>query len=429
MTKVPELRAWGVLKPGPLRRVRAFLLLSIMCVLELLLVHVFLLRSFLRPSISEMQPPVTLRIRYFDKLQFKIILMLRYITRKQFLSQRWYKRVHRRILEQVRARAVAPELLIQPVPTVRLDEITPSTFLRERVRAGLPVIIKGGALATQAFENWSVEGLEQRFPDLKLKMVDLDNGQYTQATLGELLESQQTGRKLYIRNTANLVSDHPELVDELSCLAFQPLTKGPKIVFAGVQLFIGVHRKSGTDWHCAGNINVNYQLRGSKKWYFIHPEHTWFMYPIVTDHMLFSASFVPVGADAEFQERYFPLYQYCPRMEAIVEPGDILLNPPWYWHAIESLDDVSVSASTRWFGRRLPRANLFFDALNWTSLKAWRIKFHTLSRPPEELPLMRDEGNIKLGGSNEDYTNFGKHSEKNLFDPRNWPPEDRFDQP
>ncbi len=112
-----------------------------------------------------------------------------------------------------------------------------------------------------------------------------------------------------------------------------------------------------------------------------------------------------------------------------MQPGDILLNPPWYWHAIESLDDVSVSASTRWFARRLPRSNMLFDALNWTSLKAWRLKFSTLSRPPEELPLGRDENNVKLGAANEDYTGFAQQSGKNLIDPRNWPAEYRFDEP
>jgi hypothetical protein len=420
---------WGVLPPGRFRRARAVLLISIVCVLELVLVHVFMLRSFLRPSISGMRPPVTMQIRYFDKLSFKIILLLRCLTRNQFVCQRWFKRVHQRILEQVRARPLTPEQRVQPVPTVRLDEITTSTFLRERVSAGLPVIIKGGALATRAFEVWSVEGLAQRFPDVKLKMVDLDTGEYSLAALGELLESQQTARKLYVRNTANLVHAHPELIDELGCLDFRPTADGPKILFAGAQVFVGVHRKSGTDWHCAGNINVNYQLRGRKKWYFVHPEHSWFMYPVVTDHMMFCASFVPVSGDAAVQDRYLPLYQYCPRMEAIVEPGDILLNPPWYWHAIESLDDVSVSASTRWFARGLPRANLFFDALNWRSLRAWGVKFYTLSRPPEELPLGRDENNVKLGGNNEDFTNFGRQSDKNLFDPRNWPPEHRFDAP
>ena len=81
----------------------------------------------------------------------------------------------------------------------------------------------------------------------------------------------------------------------------------------------------------------------------------------------------------------------------------------------------------RWFGRRIPRANVFFDLMGWASLKAWRLKFHTLSRRPDQIPLMRDEGTIKLGGSNEDYTHFGKQSDKNLFVPSNWPAEHQFE--
>jgi hypothetical protein len=426
-TAVPA--SWGVLKPGPLRGLRAFVIVAIACFMELVIAQALLLRPLLRPSLSQLRPPITVEIRYLDKLCFKLIALLRFVARDQFLLQRWYKRVHARVLAQLQAHPLAPEQRVSSVPTIEFDAITHGSFLRDHLGAGLPIVIKGGARQTEAFRGWSIEELAARFPTTRLKMVDLDTGEYLQATLAELVASRASARKLYVRNTANLVCDHPELVAELGCLDFRPPGRRPPFHFAGVQLFMGVRHGAGTDYHCATNINLNYQLRGRKRWLFVHPEYSWLMYPLINDHMMFCASLVPFAQAPEYNERMFPLYRQCPRMEVVVEPGDILLNPPWWWHAIEALDETSVSASTRWFGRSPVRANLFFDALNAISLRAWRIKRMTLAAPDDRMLLMRDEGNLELAAGNDDYTNFGKPSGKNLFDPEQWEPEHRLDRP
>ena len=31
-----------------------------------------------------------------------------------------------------------------------------------------------------------------------------------------------------------------------------------------------------------------------------------------------------------------------PRLEVILEPGDVLFNAPWWWHTVENLDDLTV---------------------------------------------------------------------------------------
>ena len=41
-------------------------------------------------------------------------------------------------------------------------------------------------------------------------------------------------------------------------------------------------------------------------------------------------------------ERYKPLWRIVPRYSAVLERGDVLLNP-WWWHCIEDLWDSSVA--------------------------------------------------------------------------------------
>ena len=70
---------------------------------EVLITHGLFLRTFFRSSVSATPPPIKLDIGYWNKLQFKTILILRYLAKDQFAYQRWMKRVHDRILHRLEA--------------------------------------------------------------------------------------------------------------------------------------------------------------------------------------------------------------------------------------------------------------------------------------------------------------------------------------
>ena len=46
------------------------------------------------------------------------------------------------------------------------------------------------------------------------------------------------------------------------------------------------------------------------------------------------------------------LFQNCPHQEVILEPGDVLLIPPYYWHSVRNLDSRTHAVATRWGGQR-----------------------------------------------------------------------------
>ena len=65
-----------------------------------------------------------------------------------------------------------------------------------------------------------------------------------------------------------------------------------------------------------------------------------------------------------------PLYRYCPRYTVELEPGDMLLNPPWWYHAVQNLSETTVGVSTRWLGPFFsPRKNTnhLYTFLQYTS--------------------------------------------------------------
>lgn len=146
--------------------------------------------------------------------------------------------------------------------------------------------------------------------------------------------------------------DHPELVEQLGVLDFRRRMSRRPIGYAGSQLFLGVHHRSGSGWHRATCNNLFFMLQGRKRWAFAHADYTWLMYPLVnqTCQTLISRLFMLLGRkhDVAYIREHFPLFEYCPRQEVTLEPGDVLFNPTGNWHNVENLSDESIAVSSRW---------------------------------------------------------------------------------
>lgn len=110
------------------------------------------------------------------------------------------------------------------------------------------------------------------------------------------------------------------------------------------QLFVG-REGTGTAFHHAAVYNWFYQIDGKKHWWFVDPYDSYLIYPI---YLLGRAA----GASAIlFPDEFNPtfnLFPYCPVYSAVLDPGDVLFNPPWWWHAIKNVTPTTVAVASRW---------------------------------------------------------------------------------
>ena len=60
-----------------------------------------------------------------------------------------------------------------------------------------------------------------------------------------------------------------------------------------------------------------------------------------------AASIIGCLWPGEYNAEAFPLFKYCPTYYAEVGPGDVLFNPPWWWHAIKNSENT-VGVASRW---------------------------------------------------------------------------------
>nr|DAB41905.1 TPA_exp: ArzC - aKG/Fe(II) halogenase [Fischerella sp. PCC 9339] len=402
-------------------------MLTIYGIYEVVFVHKFFLHTFFRSSISNVLPPISLKIGYWNKLQFKAILLMRYLLKDQFWGQQWLKRVHRSILENLNKQDIDFSKLKMPIPTVEPGKISAQEFWKTYVRTNTPVIIKGGAKHTFAYQNWTMEMFRERFGDFKVNIANQSkNDELNVGTFKDVIDSSESEDKLYITFYADIFSAYPELVDEVGCLEFREYMGGNAALFAGAQLFLGAKSSTGSGAHCADGNNLFFQIHGKKKWTFVHPDYLWLMYPMLNRFFLFCGSFLKNEYDPVYLEQYAPLQKYCPKCEAVLEPGDILLNPPWQWHAINNLTEKTIAVATRWSLVKQKRANTFFDFMQLFSPHIWRMRFDLLTKDPNEIGGVLDERTDNLFEKKDDFVVMGKGDAMTTWQFDKWPKKYQF---
>lgn len=108
-----------------------------------------------------------------------------------------------------------------------------------------------------------------------------------------------------------------------------------------------------TPLHYDGSSNFLAQLRGRKRVLLFHPRHSFRLYPYPVGHPLDNYSMVPNPEAADLSR--FPAVACAQGVEAVLEPGDVLWLPAYWWHYVcqpdEGVENISLNF---WAGRARP---------------------------------------------------------------------------
>ncbi|NET74474.1 MAG: cupin-like domain-containing protein, partial [Sphaerospermopsis sp. SIO1G2] len=96
-------------------------------------------------------------------------------------------------------------------------------------------------------------------------------------------------------------------------------------------------------WDAAQNILC--QIRGRKKLSLFAPNQTEFLYPHSVDSKAPHLSYVNI--DKPDVEK-FPKYQDSQKIECVLEAGEMLFMPPFWWHHVNSLDPLNIAVNFWW---------------------------------------------------------------------------------
>ncbi len=93
------------------------------------------------------------------------------------------------------------------------------------------------------------------------------------------------------------------------------------------------------------------QISGQKQWWFVPPSETSHLWPAINTNGFSAHTKTKIGKNADFPAS--PWWNKVTRYTTILNPGDVLINPPWFWHGIKNLgepDKLVIGSPVRFAG-------------------------------------------------------------------------------
>jgi len=327
--------------PAPRKVVRALIVLALLFIRQMLVswffVKPFLMRINGRPC--ERERHAALPVAPWGKLvRLKFLWLLKaWSSAPESNWSRSLDRRHARVMGEIEdwVEARYPECEEVALPEYDWQNGNPEEFYERYIKTPMPVVLRGYALQTDAARSWNFDSVVEKCGEIEVTLTGPESD-----WAGPL--KSVVDPSVYCANADAPFKAFPEMVDELSIPSLQPYIKRN---YTFSQFFVG-QKATGSGYHCAGIWNFFYMIDGQKKWWFVDPELSWMMYPSISIGVLAFSSlvFFPDRSDASV----YRLYKRCPRYAVTLNPGDVLLNPPWWWHAIDNLTPKSVAVATRW---------------------------------------------------------------------------------
>lgn len=232
------------------------------------------------------------------------------------------------------------------IPVISATNRTKEVFeLMSRGRTW-PVVLQNFALSEQT-SKWNAEyfssGVVGATP-----VITLDPGtfkgeftSFAQAIpvktidLKTNIQQMLAGSGQYINNVTSLFVDQPQLVEDLDLSRLREINDDVnETSWLKLNFFIGA-RGTKSSLHCAAAGNYFHCIRGKKKWTFVHPKFSPSLRAIPSANFAFVIS------------NLSEIPPEVPTFEVVLEPGDVLYSPPWWWHKVENVDDFTIGVAVR----------------------------------------------------------------------------------
>jgi hypothetical protein len=237
-----------------------------------------------------------------------------------------------------------------------LPELTPQEATRERLEEvshgfTFPVVIRGMFADASGVESWADP---QWWLD-NYNQEEVLCGTFAQVmencTIGRFFSELEAGHPFYISGASVIFDKHAELHDMIDNEGIRNAEPGPR---TATQIFMGVPGM-GSDMHAAIGVNIFRQVVGHKRWWFMPTSQTPYLKPSINVNGFSAHTHTMVG---KMGEEVSPWFNKLERYTVDMHPGDVLINPPWFWHGIlnlqsegsEDSNELVIGAPSRYGG-------------------------------------------------------------------------------
>lgn len=244
--------------------------------------------------------------------------------------------------------ATKPDREALPLPEMDVSEFSREKLIEMSNNFTFPVVVRGVLKGAPALELWQRrDWWLENYGDEEVLCKPGGRSYDTKAfcTIREWYEKADAGQHFYINGASSIFRRRPEL----AAMVDTPLLRNCSPIVGAdplaIQIFMG-QGGSGSPLHAGLGVNLFRQVVGRKRWWFVPLTQSAFVIPSITANGFSMHAAIKMGALSGGITD--PMWNKLLRYTAVLQPGDLLLNPPWIWHAIENLDPFTIGAPSRY---------------------------------------------------------------------------------
>ncbi|MCG9892177.1 MAG: cupin-like domain-containing protein [Thermosynechococcaceae cyanobacterium MS004] len=240
------------------------------------------------------------------------------------------------------------------LPVLTVDSL--EDFRKVSKRLTMPVLIRAGLKDSSACKLWDFDYFEKKYANKSVACIDdssVENSNVSVKqgtllegsvkTLGSVIQNIRAGGKNYISNVSEFLKENPELVEDLEIKGLisgiKKKSKFSEFNYLFSQIFMG-NSNSVSALHCAIGTNLFINVYGQKEWVLLSPKYTSLLKPHLNEFGLFAFSEQDIFNPNDISQR-------IPHYRVTLEPGDVLFIPPWWWHAVRNVSDLTIGIANR----------------------------------------------------------------------------------
>jgi hypothetical protein len=239
-----------------------------------------------------------------------------------------------------------------------------------------PLLFSGEAKKWPCISKWDKGFFRDNHGDYNISLVgnvglaDKENqSKHKVTSMAEYVDNLAKETHNYLR-FSRIIDDREELKKDLDV---NWITKFKSKFARGgyLYLFMG-EAGSKTDMHVAIIQTLFIQIKGKKKWVIYAPNERLFVDAIADRRPYFYSQANPNQMD----DPHYPLLKHAIRYEILLDEGDVLWFPSFYWHYVENLtENIGVTYKFTEFGESFKLSKvmtaLFFMATRPTIFESF----------------------------------------------------------
>ena len=288
------------------------------------------------------------KIKFNQRTQYQFWRLLDHLIGNKVPSDKFNKQ-RKKVISSVSTNFQVNRIIGTVNQIDRVKDISDYDLKKNYINKGIPVVMEGKAKHWECVKKWTPDWLMQSYCDDKVSIFDASSQDMTninykveETTLKDVLNSMKNGDTSKYSRFNRLLYDHPELIGDFD---WKWLYSVRNKISSGktFQVFIG-GKGTRTTLHSASEHNLFTQVHGKKHWFLYPPENDIIFDPPITRAPYFHSQFDPDFPD--FND--FPNAKYLQTLECELRPGDVLYNPPFWWHHVNNTTN-SIGVGFRWF--------------------------------------------------------------------------------